>query len=296
MQPALSSRFQPSRFVKPRTEDVVARQLKQDGHRARVVAGGTGIYELAGRELLADVETLVDISGLGLSYVREEGGWMTMGATTTMAELLRNRGLLKPGLAALHDAILSIQPLQVKNVATVGGAICTALPFFDMPVALMALDSRVVIAPSGRSVPLNEFIRGYFDVDLSPGEFVREVKTRIQNASGSAFLKFATTSDDWAIANCAVRVLLERDTLANCHVVFGGGFGAKPARATSIEKALTGSKRDEGEVRKAFEENLSKDLEPVSDVKASAEYRMHLAAVLGRRTFMRAMARARGSV
>ena len=197
-----------------------------------------------------------------------------------------------PELSGLFDALRAIQPLQVKNVATIAGAVCTALPFFDLPVSLIAMDADVVISPENRITKLTEFIQGYFSVDLHPGEFVKEVRiprSHKNGTGGSAFQKFAITGDDWAIINCGASLKIEGNKISKPRICFGGGVGEKPKRVFQIEKMLHGIRAtDEIGIKTVLEESIEKDLETVSDIRASAQYRTNLAKVLGRRTILRA--------
>jgi CO/xanthine dehydrogenase FAD-binding subunit len=291
----MSSDFRPRAYLKPQKEEELAAILRSMKTKARIIGGGTGIYELAGRGLLSEVETLVDISELGWTYVKKATHSIRIGSATTMTELLQSQALKAKACGALVDALKAIQPLQVKNVATIAGAICTGLPFFDLPTALLAVDATVHVGPKDRAVKLDDFVKGYFSVDLAPHEFVREVEVPLEAGSGaSAFQKFALTSDDWAIMNCGVSLSLDgRGRIEGPRLAFGGGVGERPTRARHTEKALEGLKAKEQDVRAALEQELRSELEPTADIRASSEYRLELAKVLGSRTTMAACERAR---
>ncbi|MDH2900007.1 MAG: FAD binding domain-containing protein [archaeon] len=290
----MSLAFRPKSFFKPSSEAELSKYLKQFGERAKIIAGGTGIYEIAHRGLLSDVEALVDISGLNLSYIESSSDVTRIGGATTMSALYQSKQIAdRKELSAVLDSLKSIQPLQVKNVATIAGAICTALPFFDLPVALLSIGSRVRIGPTGAIKNLSDFVKGYFSVDLDQGEFVKEIEIPVGNKNtASAFQKFALTHDDWALINCGVSVSLDRGReISDSAIVFGGGVGEKAVRAKSIEKSLIGTRIDESKIKEIFDKEISKDLEPISDIRSSAKYRLHLAKVVGRRTFLEALGR-----
>lgn len=291
----MSSYFKPKAYLKPKTEEELHQILESMQTKARIIGGGSGIYELAGRGLLSEVEALVDVSGMGWTYVKKGARSIKIGSATTMTELVKSEALQTRSCGAVVDACKAIQPLQVKNVATVAGAICTGLPFFDLPVALLAVDAIVHVGPRGRVVRLDDFMKGYFSIDLAPDEFVREVEISVENGSrSSAFQKFALTSDDWATVNCGVSLALDEEgRIRGPNLVFGGGVGGRPVRAPRTAKALDGLKAREDEVKKVFEEGLSLELETDEDIRSSAEYRLELAKVLGRRTTMAASERAK---
>ena len=291
----MSLAFQPNSFLRPRTKEELSKHLKEFGEAAKIIAGGTGIYEIAHRGLLSDVEALIDISGLNLSYVKLEDDSLRIGAATTMSTLFASKDLTRSkALSGIIDALKAIQPLQVKNVATVGGSICTALPFFDLPVALLSLGARVRIGPGGTAKNLSDFIKGYFSVDLERGEFVEEIEIPIGKKNiASAFQKFALTHDDWALINCGVSISLDENMqIMDSLIIFGGGVPEKPVRAKSVEQSLLGSRADdESKIKQAFEGEVFKDLEPISDIRSSAEYRGRLAKIIGRRTCVQAISR-----
>jgi len=295
----MSEAFRPKQYRRANSEAETSELLKHYAERARIIAGGTGIYEIAHRGLLGQVEALIDINNLNLGYVKLGDKFVRIGTSTTMTAMFESTELAEyPELSGLYDALRAIQPLQVKNVATIGGAICTGLPFFDLPVSLIAMDADVVVAPENRIAKLSEFIQGYFSVDLHPGEFVKEVRIPLSSEHEricSAFQKFAITGDDWALVNCGASLKLREDVISAAIVCFGGGVGEKPKRVVQIEKMLEGIRAtDEAGIKTILEENMEKELETVSDIRASAQYRMHLAKVLGRRTILNAAKIAKG--
>ena len=299
----MSQDFKPGKYFKPKDQKEVSALLNEYGEKARIIAGGTGIYELAHRGLLSEVEALIDISSLGLSYIRDArendgSNSLHIGACTTMSSLARSKDIVgSPELAALSDALKLIQPLQVKNVATIAGAVCTALPFFDLPVALITLDASVRLAPRNRVKKISDFILGYFAIELSRDEFVEEIIIpKGSKRAASAFQKFGLTGDDWALINCGAYVELKESTIELARLCFGGGVGEKPKRIRSLEDSLAGFKPNEDgaeeKIRLLFEEKLEDDgLETISDIRASSEYRARLANVLGRRALLQAFER-----
>ncbi len=297
----MSLTFKPKLYKTPSTEEEASRLLKQYGERARIIAGGTGIYEVSHRGLLSDVETLIDVSRLGLDYVRKSSRGsselLVLGSCTTMSELAGSTEILsRPELAAVVDALHAIQPIQVKNVATIGGAICTALPFFDLPVALFCLPAEVVVSPMGDTRPITDFIQGYFAVNLGAGEFVREIILQLSSnkSTASAFKKFALTGDDWAIINSAARVTIgESGNIESATISLGGGIGEKPVLANNTSSAISGMKfSDEEKLRVTIDSSIEEDIESVTDIRASSQYRMKIAKVMCRRAVLEACSRA----
>jgi CO/xanthine dehydrogenase FAD-binding subunit len=291
----LSLAFRPKRYLRPETEADLSRCLKECGERGRIIAGGTGLYEIAHRGLLSEIDALIDISRLNLEYAILQDSEISIGAATTMSGLANSNILSRKEMGALGDALKAIQPLQVKNVATIGGAICTALPFLDLPVALLAIGADCVVAPEGSRKPLADFIRGYFAVELSDSEFLKEIRLPLllgDSEYSSAFQKFALTHDDWAMMNCAVSVSLKEKRIQKVRIFFGGGLADRPARAEKVESELLGAiAADESRFKEIFDSSLDQDIDPITDIRASREYRMRVAKVLGRRTLVQAIDR-----
>ena len=106
---------------------------------------------------------------------------------------------------------------------------------------------------------------------------------------GCSFEKFAITGDDWALVNCGAYVTLNGEAISQARLCFGGGIGEKPRRVEGVEKSLEGVRAtDIINVKTILDQKLSAELETISDIRASSEYRAQLANVLGRRCLMRA--------
>ena len=124
----MSQAFRPKEYFRPTSIEETVQLLSKFGERSKIIGGGTGIYEVAHRGLLSEVQCLIDISLLQLDRIAVGNSSVTIGATTTMSEIVDSVELSRMGeLSALFEALRVIQPLQVKNVATIGGAICTAI-------------------------------------------------------------------------------------------------------------------------------------------------------------------------
>ncbi|MCC6210514.1 MAG: FAD binding domain-containing protein [Burkholderiales bacterium] len=269
-------------------------QLGRYGARAFVLAGGSFVHGLDARGLLHEVEALIDIRNLGLDYIRAESGGLRIGATTTFAHLQAAPTLGEsPWLGALADA-LACPPRQIRNVATVGGSVAASCPYFDPPTALMALDARVAVVAGGarREFPLGELFAGTFENSLRRGEIIVELfLPRPTGRSASAFLKLEGNANDLAIVNCAAS--LEIDAQGRCseaRIALGGGVGDAIARATSAERLLQGRVADD-EVLWSAAEAVGEDIDPHTDHRASAAYRLAVAKVLTRRALTCALAR-----
>ena len=280
-------------FHRPRTIDEVLALLGRE-EETLVLSGGTFLHGLEARGLLSGVEALVDIRGLGLDQVDENEDGIAAGATVTFAKL---QGVVAAKnaawLGALSDA-LEYPPVQVRNTATLGGCVAASCPFFDIPTALVALDTEVRIhgAEGERQIPLPELFFGLFGNSLEEGEFITGVI--IPRASGNtagAFIKLEGSANDLAIVNAAVLVTLGPDRVCtSARVALGGGVADSVVRSPAAEAILLGSELDAATLQAAGDAVIN-DIDPMSDHRASAAYRRQVAKVMTRRALERAVAR-----
>lgn len=281
-------------FCRPQSARDVVELLAKHGDRAVLLAGGTFLHGLFARGLGSGVEVLVDLQKAGLSYVKTANGGLALGAMTTFRELAESEPVQKtPEFAAIRDA-LQYPPAQIRNQATVGGCVASASSLFDLPVALLALDGSVKsLGPRGpRETILAKFFVDYFEHSLEKGEFLAEVLLPKPPArSASAFLKLETNSNDLALLNVAARITLDQAGLCQgACVVIGGGVGKVPVRAVSCEAVLNGQRPSRALFESAAQK-VSSDIHPVSDHRASAQYRRTVAKVYVRKALARAVER-----
>lgn len=281
-------------FCIPENSDEVVALLDKYGDGALILAGGTFIHGLEARGLLSEVEALIDIRKLGLDGLVSATEGIRVGAMATFAALEKLPEVSSAvGLGAVKDA-LGYPPAQIKNVATVGGCLAASCPFFDLPVAFMALDGKVTVLGTGakREIELGELFAGLFENSLEPGEIVTELMLpRPAGRSASAFIKLEGNANDLAIVNAGVRLTVNAAGVCqDARVVLGGGVADRPVRAISAENLLKGQ-RLAGEVLHQAGEAVGQDIDPMTDHRASAAYRLTVAKVLARRALSRALSR-----
>ena len=222
-------------YFAPNDEAELLALLETYHGSALIVAGGSFVHGLDARGLLLGVEALIDIRNLGLKHVTLDTEGLSIGAMVTFTELPQLEEVqTSAALGALRDA-LKYPPLQIRNVATVGGNIAAACPYFDLPTAFMSLDAVVKAhGPNGqRNLDLQEMMVGLFQNALEPNELVASLfLPRLPARSASAFMKLETNANDLAIVNVAVRISL--DAAGSCQearVAIGGGVAETAVRA-----------------------------------------------------------------
>jgi carbon-monoxide dehydrogenase medium subunit len=246
--------------------------LGQHGEDAKLLAGGHSLLPLM-RVRLAAPSMLVDIGRLrDLSYVRDGGDHVAVGALTTHEELHFDE-LLRSECAILSHTAGEIGDPQVRHRGTIGGSVAHADPASDLPTVLLALDAELVVhGPGGdRTVPAAGFWKGLFESDLGPQDLLTEI--RVPKVSGGwSYQKFNPRAQDWAIVGVAAVARNGGTSVALTNM------GETPVRASAVEQALAGGAGPADAAEQALEGTNAPN-----DALASAEYRQHLAKVLTRR-------------
>ncbi len=290
--------FRPREFTISDDSKEILDKLKNEGKAAHVIAGGTGFYELARRGYIPEVKNVVSIMKLGLDYIKAEGEFLRIGATTTLQRLLESKEESGPGLEAVWDALREIRPAQVRNVATVGGEVCISVPIVDLPTALLACHASIVVLKDGGEyeTKLDDFYIDAFLTKLKYGEIVKEIvlpkKQLASKSSHSAFVKIGRTAYDFNLINAAVSLSLRKsDSKVDSLKVIIGGVKRTPIRALEFENRLLGKSLDEKSITSAAEFSFSME-DFLPSVHGSNEYKHAILPVVLRDCVMKASERA----
>jgi aerobic carbon-monoxide dehydrogenase medium subunit len=252
---------------------------------AKLLAGGHSLIPLL-RLRFSRPSLLVDVGRIAeLSYVRDAGEWLAIGALT------RYKTLQEDPLVQEHCPIVShtagqVGDPQVRHRGTIGGSLAHCDPASDFPAVILALEAELVIAgPKGeRTVPAAEFFQGVFDSALTPEEVLTEIRVPKLGAwTGWSYLKFTRRAQDWATVGVAALVRRDNGSVGDVRIALTN-MGATPVRATSTEQAILAGENDPAS-------HVAEGTAPPSDTSASAEFRAHLAHVVGRRAIEEAMQR-----
>jgi carbon-monoxide dehydrogenase medium subunit len=246
--------------------------LAEHGDDAKILAGGHSLLPLM-KLRLATPALLVDVGRLGdLSYVRDAGDHVAIGALTRHRDLQTSDVLARHAPVLAHVAGLVGDP-QVRHRGTIGGSVAHGDPASDLPAVVLALGGSMVIrGPGGeRVVPATDFFRGFLETAAGPDEML--VELRVPKTSGGwSYQKFNRRAQDWAIVGVAAARTAAGPGVALVNM------GSTPLRASAVEAALAGgaSAADAAAV-------ADDGTEPTADANASEEFRRHLARVLVRR-------------
>ena len=257
-------------YVRPATVEAALASLAEFGDDAKLLAGGHSLLPMM-KLRLATPGVLIDIARIPeLSYVRNDGEFIAIGAATRHADVVSST-LLASKVPLLPRVASLVGDRQIRHRGTIGGSLVHGDPASDLPCAVLSLDTTLVIAgPAGqREVHVDEFFTGFFETAVGPDEILIEVRVpAAAGAAGWGYEKFTRRANDWAIV--AVAVSGGRVTLAN--------MGPTPLHAKATEQALA-----EGRSVAEAAALADADTEPTEDMHAARDYRRHLARTLTKR-------------
>ena len=263
----------PFDYVRAESAEEAISLVGQHGDEAKFIAGGHSLLPMM-KLRLAQPSVLIDIGRLSdLSYIREEGDQIAIGAMTRHMDV-ETSDLLKQHVPLLAHAASHVGDPQVRHRGTLGGTIAHADPASDLPATTLALGATYVAqGPNGtREIAASDFYRTFFESALEPDEILTEVRVPEMNGAGWNFQKFNRRAQDWAIVGVAA---WRNGDQAGVGLV---NMGATPVLATSVAAAIASG----ASVADAAEQAAA-DADPQADLNASVEYRQHLARVLTRR-------------
>jgi carbon-monoxide dehydrogenase medium subunit len=253
---------------------------------AKALAGGHSLIP-AMKLRISRPSLLVDLGRLSdLSYVRDAGDQIAIGALT------RHKDVHGASLLQQHCPIVSftagqIGDPQVRHRGTIGGSIAHGDPASDLPAVVLALGAEMIVRAKGgeRTVAASDFFTGVFQTAVAPGELLTEIRVpKLGGSAGWSYVKMARRAQDWATV--AVAAVVERSNGSISKAAIGlTNMGGTPLRATAAEEAVaSGASVEEAAAR------IADGTDPPSDLAASAEFRRHLAEVLGKRALAEAAA------
>jgi carbon-monoxide dehydrogenase medium subunit len=260
-------------YVRAESAEEAISLIAQHGDEAKFIAGGHSLLPMM-KLRLAQPSVLIDIGRLtDLSYIREDGDQIAIGALTRHMDV-ETSPVLHQHVPLLAHAAGHVGDPQVRHRGTIGGSIAHADPASDLPATTLALGATYVAqGPNGRrEIAASDFYRTFFESALEPDEVLTEIRVPKMNGAGWSFQKFNRRAQDWAIVGVAA---WRNGTQSGVGLV---NMGATPVLATSVAAAIASG----ASVADAAEQAAA-DADPQADLNASVEYRQHLAKVLTRR-------------
>ena len=280
-------------YLRPNTIPEAIALLQRHGEDAKILSGGQSLIPMM-KLRIARPGYLIDINRIsGLSYIKEEGGFLKIGGLTREAQL-ESSPVIRAKYPILLDTAHVIADPQVRNLATVAGNLAHGDPANDHPATMLALGAQVVAtgAHGERIIPIEEFFLSLFSTALQPGEILTEIRIPVPPArSGGAYFKLERKVGDFATAAVAAQVTADANGAAQNVGIALTNVGPTPIKAKKAENFLRGKKLDEANMRQAAQ-LAADDAQPSSDLRGPAEYKKGLVKELAKRALWRAAERA----
>jgi CO/xanthine dehydrogenase FAD-binding subunit len=268
-------------YLEPRTVEEAVSFLGRYQGQAKVIAGGTDLLNQIRLKTIKP-EYVVDISYIaGLDHIKYDmEGRLYLGALATIDAIEKSAEIQQRHSLISQTAGL-IGSRAIRNVGTIGGNLCNASPCADTAPPLLSLGAKVKVVGSGgkRTIPLDLFFTGPGQTALRPGELLTEIVVPpMPPHSTGVYLKHTTRGTvNPAIVGVAAIVAMDETRCKEVNLVLGG-VAPTPIRAGNAEKTLRGEAVDDTLVEKAAR-TAADEAKPISDVRASAEYRKEMVKV-----------------
>jgi carbon-monoxide dehydrogenase medium subunit len=285
----------PFEYFAPTTVEEALSLLAEHGYDAKVLAGGQSLIPMMNFRLVQP-SVLVDLNNIPeLAYIRpDENGGLRLGAMTRHHQVEIDP-LVAERMPLLHETMPKIAYSQIRSRGTFGGSVSHADPSAELASVSVALGGRFRLqSQSGeRWVPANEFFVGLFSTVLEPGELLVEAALPSMPAlSGWSLMEVARRPHDFALVGVAAVVTLDANGLCDQARLVFLSAGDVPMVAHKAIEVIKGQAFSAEVVNACAEVAASEDIDPGSDIHATAEFRRHLANVLARRALEQAFQRA----
>lgn len=288
----------PFEYYAPTSVDEALAHLTEYGYDAKVLAGGQSLVPMMNFRLVQPA-VLVDLNNIpDLAFIKpDENGGLRLGAMTRHHQVEIDP-LVQERAPLLHETMPHIAYPQVRNRGTFGGSVSHADPAAELACVSVTLEGRFRLRGQNgeRWVPADEFFIGLFTTVLEPDELLVEVALPpLPARSGWSIMEVARRPHDYALAGVAAVVSLDEEgRCEQARIVFLSA-GDSPMIARQAAETLKGQVPTQDSIRAAAETAASEEIDPSSDIHATADFRRHLANVLCRRTLEQAFQRAAGA-
>ncbi len=283
--------FQPTEYFKPASVEEAVQLLAQYGEKGAVIAGGTDV--MVAKDPC--IEALIDITNLGLDYIKSDSQGLRIGAATTLADIETSPVLGNNPYEIIARAAHKVGSPLIRTVGTIGGNLCNASPSADTPPPLLALGAKLTLVSSrqSREVQLDEFFASPFRSVKGRDELMTEiVLPPISPRTGTSYQWLTKISSiDESLVSIAVFVLMDdKGEIIQDARIGLISVAPTPMRARNAEEMLRGK-----EVKNGFIEEVAKVVAEETRPRSRADYRRDMSAVLAERTIKEAVAQAKGT-
>jgi len=278
-------------YVKPEQLDEVLNLLDHHANGScRMYAGGTDLIRMMKLRLISSPQVLIDLKGMkDLDYIAyDTAGGLRIGPLATIHSVAGSEAVRRH-FSCLAMAAGSIASTQIQNRGTIAGNICNAVPSADSAPALLCLNSELLcVSKAGeRRVKIEDFFAGPSETVLKHDELLREIQVPpLPTGSRGAYIKLSTRSRmDLAVVGVAAVLSTENGVFKDVRIGLGA-VAPTPVRARKAEKMLEGEKVSDDVIAEAAKA-AAEESKPISDHRASAEYRRMMVEVVAGRAVRR---------
>jgi len=279
-------------YAAPTTLDEAFALLQEYGEDAKILAGGHSLVPMM-KLRFASPTHLVDINNIpGLSYIKEEDGFLKIGAMTREADL-DDSPIIRDRYHIFTDASKVIADPQVRNFGTIGGNIAHGDAANDHPAVMLALHAEVEISgPDGkRTVPIDDFFYGFYMTAVQQGEILTEIRIpSLGKNTGTAYHKLERKVGDYATAGVAVAIKVDDNGTCTRAGIGLTNVNPTPMRASRSEEALVGTQLTDEDILKAAQ-YAAEDCNPSEDLRGSEEFKRDMVKVITKRIIHKAIGR-----
>lgn len=281
----------PFEYIAPNNLDEALIAMEVNGFDGKLLAGGQSLIPVMNFRL-AQPAVIVDLNGVTeLDFIRpNQGGSVTIGALTRQSRL-EHDAIVRDRVPLLHAAIPFIAHRQIRNRGTIGGSLAHADPAGELPVLSVALQARFKLQryDKERWVNATDFYQALFMTALEPQEIMTAIEIPpLPPRTGWAFQELARRHGDYAQAGVATLIALDDDGVCTYARLVFLNVGEIPMVATEAAQLLVGERISAESIAAVVNHAIQHEIEPTSDVHASADYKRHLAGVLAKRAIRQA--------
>lgn len=277
-------------YFKPASLEEAISTLSNYEGNIKIIAGATDLYT----DDHKDIEALVDITKIGLNYIKEEEGLIKIGAATTLKEIQKSE-IIKTKFQSLWEASKVFADHTIINTATIGGNICMSLPSSDTIPPVFSMGAVYVINTSSgeKKVNVKDFTISAKKNILKKDEILTEIQIPICKGSyGTGFEKATRNSEDLALVNAAAFIKVDEDNKVIEARVVLGSVGSTVVRPEKFEEALIGLKLEDSDNLDKLSELVLTSISPRDSIRTTKEYRTHMSKVFAKRAALKAYERA----
>lgn len=287
--------FRFERYCEPKSAGECIELLKKYGTEAKMVAGGTDLVPKLKNRVLK-VKTVIGLQSIPeINGIKKTAEGIEIGALTSLRVISKSEEVKEHWLA-LAEAAGHVSSMQIRNMATIGGNVCNASPSADAVQGLIATDAVVnIVSENGtRTVPIIDFFTGVGKTVLKEGEFVISFTIPAPKANtGATYLKFAIRGDtDITIVGAGSSITLDNSGKVANAIVSLAAVAPTPIRVEAVEKLITGKVLTEELIEEAGE-LAANSCNPITDQRATKEYRIEMVKVWTKNALREALKRAK---